>query len=138
MTLHWTQKNSSHCQGRSFWTHWYRQGNCKCAILIIETYLTFWPKKILEKKVDVMNEEHSSAAEIALTRSDSYWERHRQSKKYSPDQRPLVARIKTKGKIVGSAQSTEPSLGFQIQGVDDSPSLLSSEPSNSVGYLVPL
>ena len=38
------------------------------------------------------------------------------SKKYSPDQRPLVAQIKTKGKTVRSAQLAEVSLGFQIQG----------------------
>ena len=39
-----------------------------------------------------------------------------ESKKYSPDQRPLVAQIKTKGKTVRSAQLAEASLGFQIQG----------------------
>jgi len=38
------------------------------------------------------------------------------SKKYSPDQRPLVAKIKTKGKTVRSAQLAEASLGFQSQG----------------------
>ena len=63
-----------------------------------------------------MNEELSLAAEIALTRSDSYWVRHRQTKKFSPDQRPLVARFKTKGKTVRSAQLAETSLCFQIQG----------------------